>query len=140
VQPLVITGPDQPIAANLRAHAEAARGAYADETKRALRGDVALFTRWCAGTGLMPLPAYPETVAAFVDFMAISRAPASVRRYVSSIAYFHRAAGQPNPCDGMVVKLALKRMHRERGRAQQQAGPLNDELCGLCCVRRPAGS
>jgi hypothetical protein len=67
VQALVITDPDQPIAANLVAHAEAARGAYADETRRALRGDIALFTRWCAGTGLMPLPAYPETVAAFVE-------------------------------------------------------------------------
>ena len=72
--------------------------------------------------------------------MAFSRAPASVRRYVSSIASFHRAAGQPNPCDGMVVKLALKRMHRERGRAQRQAGPLNDEnWCGSCYARRPAG-
>ena len=40
-------------------------------------------------------------------------------RGVSAIAYFHRAGGQPNPCDAMVVKLALKRMHRERGRAQQ---------------------
>ncbi len=81
---------------------------------RALRSDIAIFSAWCSETGLAAMPAYPETVAAFVDFQAISRAPATVRRYASSIAIFHRAAGQPNPCDGMVAKLALKRMHRER--------------------------
>ncbi len=116
------------IPAALRAHAEAARGAYADATVEALRSDTALFSRWCADTGLDPLPAYPETVTAFIDFMALSHAPASVRRYVSSIAYLHRAAKQPNPCDTELVRLALKRMHRSRGRAQKQAGPLNDEL------------
>jgi integrase len=60
--------------------------------------------------------------------MAATRAPATVRRYVSSIATFHRAAGVANPCDALAIKLALKRMHREFGRAQQQAAPLNDEL------------
>ena len=51
-----------------------------------------------------------------------------MRRYVSSIATFHRAAGVANPCETQAVKLALKRMHRERGRAQAQAAPINDVL------------
>jgi integrase len=33
-----------------------------------------------------------------------------------------------NPCATLAVKLALKRMHRERGRAQAQAAPVNDVL------------
>lgn len=33
-----------------------------------------------------------------------------------------------NPCEAEAVKLALKRMHRERGLAQVQAAPLNDVL------------
>ena len=119
---------DDDLAARLRAHAAAASGAYADATIQTIRGDVAKFTRWCVDTGLVPLPAYPETVAAFVDFQATCRAPASIRRYVSSIASFHRAAEVPNPCETMVVGLALKRMHRARGRAQKQAGPLKAEL------------
>jgi site-specific recombinase XerD len=125
------------LAARFRRHAEAARGAYAPATEQALRGDIAKFTAWCADTGLLPLPAYPETVAAFIDYQGQTKAPASVRRYVSSIANFHRAAGVPNPCDAMVVQLALKRMHRERGRAQKQAGPLNDELVRTL-LRTPA--
>jgi integrase len=119
---------DGAIGASLRRYAEAARGAFADNTERALRSDVVIFSRWCAESGYLALPASPETVAAFIDAMAESRAPASIRRYVSSIAIFHRAADQANPADTLTVKLALKRMHRERGRAQQQAAPLNDEL------------
>jgi integrase len=60
--------------------------------------------------------------------MALSKAPATVRRYASSVATFHRAAGVANPCDALAVKLALKRMHRALGRAQQQAAPLTDRL------------
>src|SRR4051794_4871276 len=98
------------ISAALRAHAQASRGAYAKATERAVGWDVAKFSRWCDQAGLSPMPAVPETVADFVDFQATTAAPASVRRYVSSIAMFHRAAKQPNPCDAMVVQLALKRM------------------------------
>ncbi len=134
---LLITTRDDRIGASLRAHAEASRGAYSTSTEHALRSDIGIFTRWCADTGLVPLPAYPETVSAFVDFQALTKAPATVRRYVSSIAYFHRAADQPNPCHAIVVKLALKRMHRERGRAQEQAAPLNDELVRLL-LRTPS--
>jgi integrase len=47
---------------------------------------------------------------------------------VSSVSTFHRTAGLPSPADALEVKAALKRMHRERGRAQGQAAPLNDVL------------
>lgn len=123
-----VSAPRDTIVGALAAHALASRGAYADATERAVRWDVATFSRWCGDTGLAHLPAYPETVAAFVDFQALTKKPATVRRYVSSIAMFHRAAKQANPCDTELVRLALKRMHRTLGRAQKQAGPLNDEL------------
>jgi site-specific recombinase XerD len=115
------------ISANLREHAEAARDAYAKSTERAFKGDVALFTGWCLQEGRQAMPASPETVVAFIDAMAVSKAPASIRRYVSSVAAFHRQAKVADPCrDGDAVKLALKRMHRTLGRAQRQAAPLSD--------------
>lgn len=58
--------------------------------------------------------------------MAVRKAPATVRRYVWSVATFHRAAAVANPCEALTVKLALKRMHRKQGHAQ--AAPLNDVL------------
>jgi integrase len=110
---------------NLQRHAQAARGAYSANTERALRADIAVFTAWCADAGLAPLPAAVETVVGFIDAMAEIKAPATVRRYVSSIATFHRAAGVETPTGSLEVTLALKRLHRAKGRAQTQAVPLN---------------
>lgn len=116
------------IAQRLIEHAADSRGAYAPATERALRSDVAIFTGWCAGMNRKALPASFETVAAFVDAMAELKKPATVRRYVSSVATFHRAAELANPCDSQKVKLALKRMHREHKRDQQQAQAITDHV------------
>jgi len=99
--------------ANLRRHADYARGAYATNTERALRADVAVFTAWCSEAGLQPLPAAPDTLVLFIDAMGAIKALATIRRYVSSIATFHRAARVANPAETSEVKLALKRPHRE---------------------------
>jgi hypothetical protein len=112
------------VASALARHAQAARGAYASNTERALRADTAVFTAWCAEARLMSLPAAPDTIVAYVDHAGEIKAPATVRRYVSSIATFHRAAGLANPCTDDAVRLALKRLHRAHGRAQAQAASL----------------
>jgi hypothetical protein len=125
-QPAITGGAIPPAALErLRDHARHAHGAFAPATERALRADIAIFTAWCAEVGAAPPPATPETVAAFNDAMAAEKAPATIRRYVSSIASFHRAAGFSAPSEAMEVKLALKRMHGGKGRAQAQAAPLN---------------
>ena len=98
-----------------------AGNAFSRNTERAVRSDLAIFARWCAEHGLRELPAQPETVAAFVDAMAEVRAPATVRRYVASIATAHRAAGLETTLKSPPVHLAFKRMHRNKGRRQAQA-------------------
>jgi integrase len=124
----VIADAEAAILANLQHHAEAARGAFASNTERALKSDVAIFTAWCRTSGLSSMPASPATVAGFIDATAETKAPATIRRYVSSVSTFHRAAGAANPAETMEVKLALKRMHREKGRVQVQAAPLSRAL------------
>ena len=99
-------------------------GAFSDNTERALRSDLAIFAAWCGGRGLRALPASPESVATFVDAMAELRAPATVRRYVTSIAIAHRIVGCGNAAKSEPVRLALKRMHRRKGRRQDQAAGL----------------
>lgn len=113
------------LAERLTSHAWESRDALADNTVRALRSDIAIFTRWCAETGTLALPAMPLVVAGFVDAMAESRKPATVRRYVASVAAFHRAAGIDSPTRAEAVRLALKRMARTHGTRQAQAAPLN---------------
>ena len=99
----------------------AARGAFSGNTERAVRSDLAIYAKWCSEQGEKALPAEPETVAAFVDAMAELRKPATVRRYVASIAIAHRAVGRNKTVSSPVVRLALQRMHRRKGRRQDQA-------------------
>ena len=124
LSPLPAPAPDETALANFARHAEQARGAYAPNTERALRADVASFTGWCATAGLTSLPASPDTLARYVGALAGHRAPATIRRAVSSVATFHRAAGLPSPAASQAVVLALKRLHRAQGRTQAQASPL----------------
>jgi integrase len=109
-------------------YAHHARGAYARNTERALRADSAIFTSWCAENGADALPSSPATLVAFVDAQAQVKAPATVRRYVSSIATMHRAAEVRDPTEAPEVRLALKRMHRERGRRQKQAKAITFDI------------
>ncbi|MBF0627841.1 MAG: tyrosine-type recombinase/integrase [Magnetococcales bacterium] len=105
-----------------------ARGALAKNTERAIRADITRFVEFCAQCGMASLPSTPETVAAFVDAMATHCAPATIRRYVSSISTYHQAAGLESPTRSMPVRLTLKKMSREKGTRQTQAAPINRRL------------
>ena len=107
---------------------KAARGALSANTERAVRSDLAIYTTWCDARGLRALPARTETIAAFVDAMATDRAPATVRRYVASVAAAHRAVGLEKTARSEPVRRALQRMHRQKGRRQAQATGLTGSL------------
>ena len=96
-------------------------GALSANTERAMRSDLAIYTAWCTERGVPALPASAETIAAFVDAMAKVRAPATVRRYVASIAAAHRTMGLGKTPSAEPVRRALARMHRRKGRRQAQA-------------------
>ena len=109
-------GAEQPLTAYL----EEARGALSPNTERALRADVQIFAAWCRRHFREAFPADARTVVAFVDDMAAVKTPATVRRYVSSIAALHKALRQSSPLESAAVRFALQRMHRLRGRRQAQ--------------------
>ena len=109
------------LAEQLGRFVRAASGAFSSNTERALKSDLAIYAAWCAEHGMTALPATPETVAAFVDAKAEVRAPATVRRYVTSLVIAHRALGLEKTLKSPPVQLALKRMHRKKGRRQDQA-------------------
>ncbi len=112
---------EQALADELGHFVRAACGAFSSHTERALKSDLAIYARWCDERGERALPAEPETVAAFVDAMGEVRAPASVRRYITSIGIAHRALGLEKTVKSPLVRLALKRMYRRKGRRQGQA-------------------
>ena len=88
------------IAGRLEAHAQAARGALADQTCRALASDSRIWAAWCAERNVSALPAEPAVVVAFVDAQAKIKSPATVRRYIATIAHMHRAAELADPHQG----------------------------------------
>ena len=108
------------LSARLNAHLQAAEGAFSASTERALLGDTERFTAWCQSHSRRVLPARAPTVVAYIEAMSLDHAPATVRRYVSSIATVHKVIGAPSPLGDLTVKLALQRMHRRYGRRQRQ--------------------
>lgn len=121
---LIVSAPAQAPMLALARHAEMARGALSPNTERALRADTTIFSAWCEAQGITSLPAAPEVVAAFLDGQ--DKAPATLKRYVASIGYMHRAAELTDPTKTEAVKLALKRISRAKGTRQRQAAPITE--------------
>jgi hypothetical protein len=90
----VLTPQNAPTPAeNVRAWWKKARRVYPEATLRAWRFDWAAFIAFCRPRGLLPLPASPATVAAFIEACGEGgKKPATVRRYLATIACAHRAA------------------------------------------------
>ena len=109
------------IAETIDAYLRSTAGVLSDNTVRALKADLAVFAAWCHKRDQRPFPAKAAALASFVGDMAEVRAPATVRRYLASIAAVQKALGRRKPCRSAAVNVALKRMHYRKGRRQTQA-------------------
>jgi integrase len=113
-----------PLAALLEWQAMA-EGAYSPNTLRAQKADGAIFQAFCESRGESYLPADPKTIRAFIEHcVKNAKKPATIKRYVATVARVHLAAGLLNPCSSEAVRLGLKKMGRETSARQDQAHPL----------------
>jgi len=126
--PPTLSSATLPDASGLANYLSASKGAVSANTERAIRADLAVFAAWCRARPGSGIPASAETLARFVDDMARTRAPATVRRYLASLTVAHRAAGRADTLRDPLVKLAVQRMHRRMGRRQKQALALDWRL------------
>jgi integrase len=109
-------------AEHLRAWWGRARRVYPEATLKAWRCDWVIYWGYCEPRNLSALPATPETVAGFVlDCKEAGKKPATVSRYLSTIARFHRAAELFNPCASEAVQMELKGFTNEMSSRQRQA-------------------
>ena len=109
-----------------------------ENTRRAYRSGWQRFETWVARHGETPLPARPETVAAYLADRADRGASMStVRADAAAIAAAHRAAGHESPTTSEGVRATLRGLARQRaGRTQQQAQALTDQA--LTAIRATA--
>jgi integrase len=114
--------PDSAAVECIRAWWASAQVAYPLNTQRAWRADWAAYARFCEARGDLTVPATPETVASFVEHCGqLGKKPATIRRYLSTIALVHRIAKFANPCIEEPVRLALKALTNQVPVAQRQA-------------------
>ena len=103
-------------------------GAFAKNTIRAYRSDFIQYKTWCVESRIEPIPATADTVAMYVDYLSETNKSATIRRRINSLGTVLKLSKNYDPTKQPEVVLALKRMHRKIGRAQQQATPLTKSL------------
>jgi len=103
-------------------------GAFAENTIRAYRSDFIQYQTWCSQNKLKPIPATADTMAIYVDHLSNLKKSATIRRRINSLGTILTLSKNHDPTKEPEVVLALKRMHRKIGRAQQQATPLTKTL------------
>jgi len=111
-------------------------GAFAENTIRAYRSDFLQYQTWCFKNSLAPIPATSDTMAMYVDYLSENNKSATIRRRINSLGTILKLSKNYDPTKQPEVILALKRMHRKIGRAQEQATPLTktllNQLLGRC--------
>ena len=103
-------------------------GAFAKNTIRAYRSDFIQYQNWCLQNKLDPIPATAEIVAMYIDYLSENNKSATIRRRINSLGTVLKLSKNHDPTKQPEVILALKRMHRKIGRAQEQATPLTKIL------------
>ncbi|MCC6798204.1 MAG: site-specific integrase [Candidatus Hydrogenedentes bacterium] len=96
----------------------------ASNTRKAYASDWTHFEQWCKARGEPFLPAFPQTVAAYITALADTHKPATLQRRLASISVAHQAAGYPSPAGAPLVRATMQGIRRTHGVAQRQAAPL----------------
>jgi integrase len=104
---------------------EAAKGAFAENTERARKSDWKIFESWCDNKEKILLPSSTETLIHFINFQSEIKKVATVKRYLTTIATAHKAAGFKNPIKNELIRLSVRRMSRKNGTRQKQAKGFN---------------
>jgi site-specific recombinase XerD len=124
--------------AEVEAAAAYARAEKAPATRRAYNSDFDLFCAWCSERSAVPLPAAPETIAAFLAFEAARCIkPATIGRRLAALGYAHRLAGSPPPTDDERVLATLRGIRRSNGTAPLRKAPATaDKIIAMAPIGR----
>jgi integrase len=99
------------------------RASKAESTLRGYESDWRHFCAWSEGQRQCPLPATPETVAAYIAACADRLKTGSIQRRLNAIAEAHKAAGAESPTHHAIVASTMKGIRRTLGTAPVQKAP-----------------
>src|SRR5580700_9345132 len=99
------------------------RASKAENTLRGYRSDWRNFVAWCEGHAVSPLPASPETVAAYIADCAGHLKVGTIQRRLNAIAEAHKAVGVESPTHTPMVANTMKGIRRTKGTAPVQKAP-----------------
>jgi integrase len=113
-------------AAAARTFAELEKAA---STRRSYRVAFRIFADWCHARGLVPVPASPDTVAAFLAAEATAGARAStIAHRAAAIRYAHRLAGHETPTSAETVRAVMRGIRRTIGTAPERKAPATADV------------
>ena len=105
------------------------RASKAENTLRGYQSDWRAFCAWCELRQLCPVPAIPETVAAFIAECAGRLKVGTIQRRLNAITEAHKAVGLESPTHHPVVVNTMKGIRRTMGTAPaQKAATLIDDI------------
>jgi site-specific recombinase XerD len=105
------------------------RASKAESTLRGYQSDWRQFCGWCEEHGQCPLPATPETVAAYIAECAGHLKAGSIQRRLNAIAEAHKATGAESPTRHTTVINTMKGIRRTLGTAPvQKAAALTEDI------------
>lgn len=111
----------QPYAEQVRKYVSASK---ANTTQRAYGAHWRTFIAWAQAAGVAALPAQPESVIAFITHQAdAGRKASTLQASLAAIAFMHKTAGAPNPCDDIRVTTTMQGIRRTIGTRPQQKAP-----------------
>jgi site-specific recombinase XerD len=129
IGPIRDQGADLVPAPSLEQVREYIRASKAENTLRGYQSDWRHFCTWCESHGLRPLPASPETIAAYIAECAARLKVGSIQRRLNAIAEAHKVLGLESPTHNAIVRNTLKGIRRTAGTAQSQKAPaLTDDI------------
>jgi site-specific recombinase XerD len=103
----------------------------ATSTRRSYRTAFRIFADWCHARGLVPVPASPDTVAAFLAAEATAAAKAStIAHRAAAIRYAHRLAGHETPTTAETVRAVMRGIRRTIGTAPERKAPATADVIG----------
>ena len=108
-----------------RAANEYSGAARAPETRRVYSSLWRGWSDWASENGWEPVPAAPESVAAYLEERAGADSLSTLRSRRVAISQEHLDRGLPDPSATQRTHLLFVRLNREMGAAQKQARGIN---------------